>query len=68
METILLHPENKEQLDAIKAVAKALKMRFEIAKSEVSPYNSDFVEKIQAGRADVEKRKGAKIGIEDLWK
>lgn len=68
METILLHPENKEQLDAIKAFAKALKMRFEIAKSEVSPYNSDFVEKIQAGRADVEKGKGVKIGIEDLWK
>lgn len=68
METILLHPENKEQLDAIKAFAKALKMRFEIAKSEVSPYNSDFVKKIQAGRADVEKGKGVKIGIEDLWK
>ena len=29
METLIIHPENKEQLNAIKAFLKALKISFE---------------------------------------
>ncbi len=45
METVLIHPKNKEQLAAIKAFAKALKMEFE-TKLEESPYKPEFVKKI----------------------
>ncbi|MDB5087714.1 MAG: hypothetical protein JWR09_1708, partial [Mucilaginibacter sp.] len=42
-----MHPKNKEQLSALKAVAKALKVDFE---TETSPYNADFVAKIKESK------------------
>ncbi|BAU53316.1 DUF2683 family protein [Mucilaginibacter gotjawali] len=65
METVIMHPKNKEQLSALKAVAKALKVDFE---TEKSPYNPAFVARIkesyeQAKRGDV-------VAIEDpknIW-
>ena len=45
METIKIHPENKEQLSAIKAMLKAFKIPFE--RTEKESYNSEFVEKIK---------------------
>ena len=41
-----MHPKSKEQLSALKAFAKALKIDFE---TEKSPYNSEFVAKIKDG-------------------
>ena len=53
MEALTIHPQNDEQLKAIKSVLKALKIPF-----EKSPYNADFLKKIQ----DSEKhQKGAVI-------
>lgn len=46
METLIVHPENKEQLVAIKAFMKALKINFE-KKADESPYNPDFVEMVK---------------------
>jgi len=67
MDTILIRPKNKSQLEAIKAFAMALKMDFETKGSE-SPYDPDFVKKILDGREDVKNGKGVKIAVEDLWK
>ncbi len=67
METIVIRPKNKTQLEAIKAFAKALKMDFETTGSE-SPYDPDFVKKILRGREDVKNGKGVKIVAEDLWR
>jgi len=67
MEAILLHPQNKEQLEATDAITKAFKIKLETTTVEDSPYNPDFVKKIQNGRADVKNGKGNKIGIDDLW-
>jgi len=53
METMIMHPKNKEQLSALKAFAKALKIGFEIEKN---PYNPEFVAKIN------ESKKRAKVG------
>ncbi len=64
MEVVIMHPSNREQLAALKAVAKALKVDFETAES---PYKAEFVKKIQQGRADVKAGKGVRITIEDLW-
>ena len=65
METLILHPKNKEQLSVLKAMAKALKVDFE---TEKSPYDLEFVKKILDGREAVKNGKGVKIAIEDLWK
>lgn len=65
METLIVHPKTKEQLAALKAFIKALKIDF---KSEKSPYDPEFVEKILQGKKDIENGKGTKIAVEDLWK
>lgn len=54
MEAILIHPNNQEQLAAVKAFAKALKMNFETKNIE-SPYDSKFVAKINKSRKEIEK-------------
>ncbi|WP_214072437.1 DUF2683 family protein [Mucilaginibacter sp. dw_454] len=51
METVIMHPKNNEQLSALKAFAKALKVEFETTKS---PYNPDFVKKIKASKKQVD--------------
>jgi ribosomal protein S20 len=45
MESIIVHPENKEQLSVVKAFLKALKISFE--KKETENYNSEFVQMIK---------------------
>ena len=52
METVIIHPENKEQLTALKALAKAMNVKFETNKSS---YNADFVKKIKESKKQVEK-------------
>ncbi len=44
-----MHPKNKEQLSALKAFAKALKVEF-----ETSPYNNDFVAKVLKSKKEAE--------------
>ncbi len=65
METLIVQPKTKEQLTALKAFIKALKIDF---KSEKSPCNPDFVEKILQGREDIKNGKGIRIASKDLWK
>lgn len=69
MQTLIIHPDNKEKLEAVKAVLKALNVLFE-TKSE-KPYNPEFVKKILAGDKDYKAGKGKKITVEELdslWK
>ena len=65
METLIVHPENKEQLTAIKAVMKALKISFEEKKAE---YDPEFIKMIQQGDEDIKAGKGVKVDIHNLWK
>ncbi|MES2266751.1 MAG: DUF2683 family protein [Bacteroidota bacterium] len=65
METLIVQPKTKEQLVALKAFIKALKIDF---KSEKTPYDPEFVEKILQGKEDIKNGKGVKIATEDLWK
>jgi hypothetical protein len=61
METLIMHPKNKEQLLALKAIAKALKITVETQKS---PYDPDFVVMVK----DAEKRGNYKtIDVADIW-
>lgn len=61
METLIMHPENKQQLLALKAIAKALKINVETQKS---PYDSDFVAMVKTA----EKRGNYKtVDPNDVW-
>lgn len=63
METVIMHPESKEQLSALKAIAKALNVKF-----ETSPYNPDFVAKIKESKNQVEEGKFTKLDPgRSLW-
>ena len=62
-----MYPKNKEQLDALKAIAKALKVTFDTDNN--SPYDPVFVAKILAGEKEKnEGKKGLTVDIENLWK
>ncbi|TZF85651.1 hypothetical protein FW774_00810 (plasmid) [Pedobacter sp. BS3] len=65
METLILHPKNKEQLAAIKAFVKALKIDFT---TEKDTYNEDFVKEILQAREDIKNGKGVKVNVDELWK
>lgn len=65
METLIVQPRTKEQLTALKAFIKALKIDF---KAEKSPYDPEFIKKILEGREAIKNGKGIKKSIEDLWK
>jgi hypothetical protein len=65
METLIMHPQNKEQLVALKAFAKALKVPFdknkEVELSErekgIRFYGKDLVEKIERGEKAIQEGK-----------
>ena len=59
METLIMHPYSKDQLLALKAIAKAWKISV-----ETSPYDPDFVAMIKKA----EKRGNYKIiDSNDIW-
>jgi len=65
METVIAHPSNKEQLNALKAFMKALKVDYKVEKS---PYDPQFVAKIEESRRQIKEGKGVKMNVDDLWK
>ena len=66
METVIMHPKNREQLAALKAIAKALKVAFE---TDSSSYDPLFVAEILKGeKAKNDGKKGLRVDVENLWK
>jgi len=65
MGTLIAHTESEEKLAALKAFMKALKIRFE---EEKSPYNSEFVEKINLSNEEFKSGNYKAIKTDDLWK
>ncbi len=63
-EVITVHPQTHDQLNALKAFMKALKIKFEIAKK--SSYNPEFVEKVLQGEKDIEQGKGISFSMKEL--
>jgi hypothetical protein len=51
VEALTIHPQNKEQLEAIKSVLKALRIPFD---KKESAYNPEFVKKIHEAEANQE--------------
>jgi len=65
METLIFRSNSREKIEALKAVAKALKISFE---TEGKPYDPEFVDKIKESRRQFENGQHKVIAIEDLWK
>lgn len=65
MGILIAHPESKEKLAALKAFMKALKIRYEEGES---PYNAEFVDKINRSKEDFNDGKFKAINTDDLWK
>ena len=66
--TIIAHPSTIEQVKALKAFVKALKIKFEINTKEEKPYDPDFVEMVLQGDNDFENGNFKMLKTEDLWK
>lgn len=66
--TIITHPSTAEEVTAIKAFVKALKIKFEIRTKDDQPYDPAFVEKVLEGDKDFENGNYKVIKTEDLWK
>ena len=66
---ITAYTEDTSQIEAIKAVMKALKIKYKISKEK--PYNPEFVAKIERGRQDFKDGKGTVVSLgelDNLWK
>ncbi|MCC2599233.1 DUF2683 family protein [Sphingobacterium sp. FBM7-1] len=73
METVNIkaYTDDASQIEALKAFMKALKIKFELSKEEGSPYNPEFVEKIQQGDEDKKRGRGRTMTLDELdalWK
>jgi len=69
METLIVEPQNKKQLAAVKAVLKALDVNF--WKTDEVPYNADFLAKIKRGDEALQRGEGKKMNVDELdelWK
>jgi len=65
METLIVHPENEEQLSALKAFMKAFNISFEENKQ---PYNAEFSEKMKLSKQQAKEGKTVKVSLDEIWK
>ncbi len=63
---IIVHPSNAQEMSVIKAFFEALKIKFEVAND--SPYDQEFVDKIEKSRKQAAEGKTVKIDLDDIWK
>jgi hypothetical protein len=64
-EVFIAHPKTVEESKAIKAFLKALKIEFEVSKSE-KPYNPEFVAKVLESQQQVKEGKVTSVKKENL--
>ena len=73
METLIMHPQNKEQLTALKAIAKAFKIDFqaeELTEREktINLYGKEAVETIERGEEDIKAGRVTRIkDVKNIW-
>ena len=67
METLIVQPKDKEQLAALKAIMKALKVDFKTKKKQINPYNPEFIAKMKQGEEDIKAGRTTKIEPADIW-
>lgn len=63
---IIAHTNDDAQIEAIKAVIKAFKIKFSISKTTTPSYNPAFVDMIKKGENEIEEGKGIKMTVADF--
>ncbi len=66
MTTLTIDTENQQVLQAVKALLNGFHVAYE--EKQVSPYNAEFVAKIEKSRQQVREGKTVKIALDDIWK
>ena len=61
---LIAHPSNEQEMNTIKAFFETLKIKFEVVKD--TPYDPEFVAKIERGREDYRNSKGITISMNEL--
>jgi hypothetical protein len=64
--SLKLDDEATKQIEAIKTIFKAFKIKFEV--EEEKSYNPTFVKRVLLAKEEIKQGKGVKISPEDLWK
>ncbi|TDG37739.1 hypothetical protein EZJ43_01190 [Pedobacter changchengzhani] len=65
MSTLTVHPENQEQLSALKVFMKAFNIVFEENKQ---PYNAQFINKMRLSKEQASKGETVKVTLDEIWK
>ncbi len=66
METIIIRSAGKK-LQKVKAYLKSLDIAYKVAEPE-SPYDPEFVKKIQESQEDLKNGRVRRISLDDIWK
>jgi hypothetical protein len=62
---VIAHPKTEEEVNTLKVVMQALKIRFEISKE--GPYDPLFVDKVMESRQQVRKGKTKQMELSAIW-
>lgn len=66
LESFIVHPKTKEQVEAIKAFMNALKIKFEISRDE--PYKETFVNEVLESKKRADNGEVTSLKTSELWK
>jgi hypothetical protein len=61
-----MYPHDLEQIEAIKTVFRAFKVKFEVEEEKL--FNPSFEERVLLAKEEIKQGKGVKIATKDLWK
>jgi len=71
METLIVQPKDKEQLAALKAIMKALKVDFKTEKrmdeTERILANPAMVKRLDESIQQIKDGKGIKVSLDEIW-
>ena len=62
----IAHPKNKEEVALLKTFLEDQKIKFEITDVDQSPYNSEFVNKIEKSQKDLVEGRGTKMSATEF--
>jgi hypothetical protein len=65
MESVIAHPTNQEQKDALTSFLRSLKVKYEITSDKA--YDPEFVKKINESRQQAKDGKTVKISLDEIW-
>ena len=70
MEAIIVRPENKDELKALKDFLKSMKMRFNNEDAEIKKavHNAEYTAQLKRGLADADAGRLHKIDLDEIWK